>query len=81
MPLFFLTMTRSQQKKTGNRLKHMGELRLSVYAPLVAQISRKNYGMVDRLNQAGLYEGISKQNRVLFNGIKMYAAINHHTII
>ena len=62
-----------------------GESRLSVYAPLVAQIYREHYGMVDRSNQAGSYNCIDrktvrKQNRVLFDGIETYAVTNQHTI-
>ena len=62
-----------------------GESRLSVYAPLVAQIYWENYGMVDRPNQPGSYHVIDrrtvrKQNRVLFDGIETYTVINQHTI-
>ena len=84
--IVFLDNDLQSTRQNWNQIEtQSGESRLSVYAPLVAQIYREHYGMVDRSNQAGSYyridsKTVRKQNRVLFDGIETYAVINQHTI-
>ena len=59
--------------------------KLKTFAPKAAATYRRNYGEIDRSNQAGSYykidrKTVRKQNRVMFDAIETYALVNQHTI-
>ena len=62
-----------------------GPTKLKTFAPKAAATYRRNYGEIDRSNQAESYykidrKTVRKQNRVLFDAIETYALVNQHTI-
>ena len=62
-----------------------GPTKLKTFAPKAPATNRRNYGEIDRSNQAGSYykidrKTVRKQNCVLFNAIETYAPVNQHII-